>query len=388
MTRSLPTLLLLSFLSSCPPPEPDPAPALDPDRLTDDPCAPDGSTRCIGAVFQSCQQGYWYNEQVCSGGQVCNREMACVDCEPLSGPACDGDQVRACNPDGSFGQVMDACAPGECEYGHCDEEDCPEGTDLIYVVDDAYRLLSFDPRDDAFTFHLLGYLACPAAWAWPGWGGGEATPFSMSVDRTGRAWVLYTSGEIFWVETDNPEVCTLSPWQPGTSSFELFGMGFVSDEPGSEMETLYVAGGTVDQMLWHETGRLGALDPEDIAFDVVGGLSPSELGPELTGTGDAELFAYFPGTWQASVALLDRSTGTNAQAWAVPTLPGSVTAWAFAHWGGRFFIFVSWDDGFGGYSSDVLRFDRESGDTVTVLQDTGYRVVGAGVSTCAPTVMD
>ena len=384
--RHLAPIPLLFLLVSCPTQEPvDP---LDPDRFTDEICAPNGSTRCTGTVFQSCQEGYWYNEEVCSSGLVCNREMGCVQCEPLSGPACDGDRVRACNPDGTFGEVLDVCQPGECDYGHCDEEDCPEGTDLIYVVDSDYQLLSFDPRDDAFTFNLLSNLNCPASSAWPDWGaGGMGTPFSMSVDRSGLAWILYTSGEIFLVDTNNAETCYESTWSPGTSNFQLFGMGFVSDEPGSEQETLYIAGGTVEEMVWHLTGRLAAIEPEAVSLSVVGSLSPSELGPELTGTGDAELFAFFPGMYESSVAKVSKATGLNDQAWAIPPLTGQTWAWAFAHWGGQFFIFVTYDDGWESISQ-VRRFDRKTGLVDVVVESHPYRIVGAGVSTCAPTIME
>jgi hypothetical protein len=385
LVRLLPLLFVVG-LASCP--EVEPVSTLDPDRLTDEVCAPDGTTRCTGPVFQSCQEGYWYNEEVCTSGLVCNREMGCVQCEPLSGPACDGDQVRACTGDGTFGEVLDVCLPGECEYGHCNEEDCPEGTDLIYVVDSSYQLLSFDPRDDAFTFNLLAYLNCPAGYAWPDWGGGGlGTPFSMSVDRAGFAWILYTSGEIFLVDTNNAESCAESSWSPGTGGFELFGMGFVSDEPGSELETLYIAGGTAMEMQLHITGELAAIEPEAVSLTTVGNLTPSELGPELTGTGDAELFAYFPGNFESSVAKVSKTTGQNEQAWAIPTLTGQTWAWAFAHWGGEFFIFVTYDDGWNSISQ-VRRFDRTTGLVDVAVESHPYRIVGAGVSTCAPTIMD
>ena len=46
----------------------------------------------------------------------------------------------------------------------------------------------------------------------PDWnGGGQATPFSMSVDREGQAWVLYTSGEIFKVSIEDAS-CADSGW--------------------------------------------------------------------------------------------------------------------------------------------------------------------------------
>jgi len=72
--------------------------------------------------------------------------------------------------------------------------DCPVEARPIYVVDATvagnradFKLLRFEPEQATFT--AIGQLDCPSA--------RDATPFSMSVDRRGRAWVLYSSGEIF-----------------------------------------------------------------------------------------------------------------------------------------------------------------------------------------------
>lgn len=389
-----PPLLLCSvlLLASCvlggcveeEPPEP-----LDPANFTDVSCLTEAETRCSGATFQSCRSGYWYNEEHCTSGLVCSYSLGCTPCDPLVGPVCVGDEIYSCTPEGEFGSLLEVCEPDQCYFNHCEEEDCPDGSDLIYVVDSSYRLLSFDPSDDLHVFNLRGNLNCPAGQTLPGWGGlGSATPFSMSVDRSGQAWVLYTSGQIFWTDANNPEFCTLSPWQSGTEGFELFGMGFVTDAPGAGTEKLYIAGGTVTQMATHATGRLGVMDPIDMSFSVAGSLTPSEFSPELTGTGDAELFAYFPGMASSGIAMLDRSNGSNAASWQIPPLPGALRAWAFAHWGGRYYIFVTYLDPFGGEVSQVHRFDPELGEAEIILEDIPYVIVGAGVSTCAPTVFD
>ncbi len=385
LVRRTPLALAL-LLCACPPqeePEPDP-------NLTDDECGTLGDTRCAeGITWQSCDSsGYWYTEDQCLASEVCSLQLGCVQCEPLSGRLCVGDAVHTCNPDGTIGGTVETCAVGMCEYGHCVDEDCPDGTDLIYVVDTSYNLLRFDPREDAFSFELLGDLGCPASAAWPGWGSGTATPFSMSVDRNGVAWILYSSGEIFHVPVDNVDACQVSSFERGTEGFELFGMGFVADSIGSDQETLFVAGGTVEQMQAHATGRLASIHPETVQLAPIGYLSPSELGPELTGTGGGELFAYFPGVSQATVALVDKTTGLNIETWAIPPLPGQVSAWAFAHWDGQFFIFVSFLDPIDGQVHQVQRLDRATGVTDIVVPSSPYRIVGAGVSTCAPFVLE
>lgn len=380
-------LTALVLLVGCPPPEPE---MPDP-NLTDVECDMPGQTRCAdGITWQTCDSsGFWYSEDVCGSSEVCSLQLGCVACEPLMGRLCVADEVHTCNSDGTIGGTVETCTAGACEYGHCIDEDCPDGTDLIYVVDTAYNLLQFDPREDAFTFELLGDLSCPASSAWPGWGaGGSATPFSMSVDRNGVAWILYSSGEIFHVPVDNVDACQISMFEPGTEGFELFGMGFVSDAAGSDQETLYIAGGTVEQMQIHATGRLASIHPETIQLAPIGYLSPSELGPELTGTGAGELFAYFPGVGSATVARVDKTTGLNIEEWAIPPLPGQLRAWAFAHYADQFFIFVTFEDPMEGQISQVRRFDRATGVTDIVLTDTPYRIVGAGVSTCAPFVLE
>lgn len=385
--RLLP-LVLLSLLWGCPEAE-GPAP-LDPTHFTDVECFGEGEVRCSGAMHQTCRSGLWYDEDYCADGLVCSYQLGCTACDPFVGAICQGDNVYSCTTDGQLGSVIDACGPGQCDRNHCVSDDCPPGTDLIYVVDSSYRLLSFDPGDDLHVFSLRGNLNCAAGAVLPGWGGmsAGATPFSMSVDRTGRAWVLYSSGEIFWTNVRNPESCTLSPWQAGTEGFELFGMGFASVAPDSGAEELFVAGGTATQLATHATGRLGVIEPEGMDFSVKGSLSPSEYGPELTGTGEGELFGYFPGLASTKVALLDKTTGANALEWLLPALPGQLRAWAFAHWGGRFYIFISFIDPIEGQLSQVHRFDPATGESEVVLDDIPYVIVGAGVSTCAPTVVD
>ncbi len=379
--------LLVSLLSACSTEE-GPG-ALDPDRFTDEACGEPEAVRCLGGVrHQSCQDWLWYDEETCQAGSVCAEGLGCVACNPFEGPACQGDDVYTCTDDGSLGEYVETCAVDHCQLGYCRIEDCPDGTDLVYVVDSQYRLLSFDPRDEAYTFELLGNLGCPAGAPYPGWGGfGTATPFSMSVDRQGTAWVLYTSGEIFWIPIQDVEDCRPSNWVPGTDNFELFGMGFVTNSSFGTDETLFLAGGTVGQMQAHATGRLGAYTPEQSSFSVRGSLSESDLGPELTGTGGGELFAYFPSPEAAMVARIDKATGQNAESWGLPGAGSQIRAWAFAHWGGDFFIFVSFEDIATGIINQVHRFDRKTGTTQVVIEDSPYRIVGAGVSTCAPLVV-
>jgi hypothetical protein len=106
--------------------------------------------------------------------------------------------------------------------------------------------------------------------------------------------------------------------------------------------------------------------------------------PELTGTGDAKLWAFYPDTSPPLVAQLDKSTGTELSRLPLPALAGMPTAWAFAFWGGDFWIFLERGTD---PSTSVYRVRGQDGSFSTAIANTGRSIVGAGVSTCAPIVV-
>ncbi|MBL4635210.1 MAG: hypothetical protein JKY56_15190, partial [Kofleriaceae bacterium] len=111
-------------------------------------CMTEGQTRCVGDAFQECTGGTYNNMAICAGTTTCSQNLGCVDCSPESGPVCMGDEVFACNSDGTLGGSLVTCDPGECSNGSCGggAQNCTAGgTELVYVIDDAYNLLSFDP---------------------------------------------------------------------------------------------------------------------------------------------------------------------------------------------------------------------------------------------------
>jgi len=337
-----------------------------------------GETRCVGPTYQVCSNGIFTESETCLDAQVCAVGLGCVDCDPSQGNTCVGDSVYSCNPDGTLGAHVMDCLTEVCVNGECGDPDCPPETQLIYVVDNEYRLLSFTPVGGLNQFTLIGELDCPASQSWPDWGTGTATPFSMSVDRDARAWVLYTSGEIFWVNTSSA-YCEASPFTPGQGDYQLFGMGFVSDSTGSSSEKLYISGGPAGDL---QSGNMGYIDPDTLQTHDLGQIPPADYSPELTGTGNARWFGYFPGTNNTFVAELSKQDGSIIEQWDLPPLGGQVRAWAFAHWGGKFYIFITTD--FVNPNSQVLLLDPVTGNTDTLLENLPYIIVGAGVSTCAP----
>src|SRR5262249_31106006 len=108
-------------------------------------------------------------------------------------------------------------------------DDCPDAdATLVYLVSAEETLLSFYPPTATFT--TIGTLACPAPTG--------MNPFSMAVDRKGKAYVLYwfgavagSPGRIFQVSTATA-ACVSTSFVPGQQGFDTFGMGFVSDNGG------------------------------------------------------------------------------------------------------------------------------------------------------------
>jgi hypothetical protein len=244
-------------------------------------------------------------------------------------------------------------------------DDCGDVGKVIYVVTSENVLLQFDPPTLAFT--KIGKLSCPTS--------SGATPFSMAVDRTGTAFVLFHDGNIFRVSTKDAS-CTSTSFSPGQSGFDQFGMGYVSDSAGSVGETLFVIDGSnfgsnSNKGLAQVSGQ-GVLS-QVAQFD--GGLS-GRTG-EVTGRGDGKLFAFFVSNGSSSVAEIDKKTAHIISNEPQPL--SSISAWAFAHWGGSFYLFNAQ-----GGPSHVHKYTPGKG-TVEVVKNAGYSIVGAGVSTCAPT---
>lgn len=245
-------------------------------------------------------------------------------------------------------------------------DDCTEAAKLIYVVGTTYELYSYYPPTKQFK--EIGILNCPA---------GGATPFSMAVDRSGRAWVLHNNGQIFYVDTSTA-ACSPTGYQPNQNGFFTFGMGFVADAPGSKEETLYVG---------NYTGQnLGKIDKTTLMLTPVGDYKGGLTGAaEITGTGDSRLYGFFNNGVTTNVAQIDKADATilsNAS-------PSGVTigsGWAFAFWGGSFYLFTA-----PGGDSTVTKFtpDPNNPNTGTVnveVPSVGFVIVGAGVSTCAPVI--
>lgn len=261
---------------------------------------------------------------------------------------------------------------------------CSDASRLVYVVtaDQVPALLSFRP--DTLTFTRVGDIDCPSAGVDAL--GQPAAPNSMAVDRSGVAWVNYSSGKLFKVSTTDAS-CQATSFQAGQHQFVKFGMAFSSNAAGTKDETLFVAGFVDDVLGGSEQGLgLATIDLSTMKLTTIGDFTNGLEGQaaELTGTGDGTLFGFFtPGkTEQATLAQITKSSAaTPASGQVKPNGLASGIAWAFSFWGGDFWFYTAAD----GETSKVTRYKASSDhSTEVVLQDTGYRIVGAGVSTCAP----
>jgi hypothetical protein len=290
-----------------------------------------------------------------------------------------GSESHACNDDGTIGALLADCAPSACVGGQCEDNCAAGGVKLIYVIDNTHELWSFNPADN-YALTKIGTVSCPSTF------GAGVTPFSMSVDRNARAWVLYSSGELFQVSTADAS-CSRTDFEAGQAGYEVFGMGFVTKTSGSNDEILYIASGSTSSLGGSASSSLAEIDPGSLELTTVGELPTGDQSPELTGTGDAQLYAYYPGAQNSFIARIDKTTGESTKTWPLPALTGSVSAWAFAHWGGKFYVFVT-TGGVLESNSQIIEFDPQSGKSVPIRDHLPSEIVGAGVSTCAPLVIE
>ena len=253
--------------------------------------------------------------------------------------------------DGSAGDGM---APG-----------CASGAQYVYVVDVNGALYQFNPPMLSFT--QVGTVGCASTQL-----------FSMAVDRNAVAWVLVQDGSIVRYDI-NAKTCTPTTYAANQHGFQTFGMGFSSDAPGSTAETLFV---TDDELSNPTSGQgLAHIDTTALQLTPIGQYDQLKgLTAEMTGTGDARLFAAFEGT-PYTVAEIDKQTAhiISVAPQTAINYPAGSTSLAFAAWGGDFWLFV----GPGG-TTDVYQYQPSTKATTKRVTES-FEIVGAGVSTCAPT---
>ena len=245
--------------------------------------------------------------------------------------------------------VIDVVKPNNC---------ADAAITLVYLFSDAGKLLSFDPATLAIA--TIGTVACPTS----------LQPNSMAVDHQGVAYANFTAGaagEIWKLSTATAK-CTPTPYK-AQLGFQRFGMGFLGDQDGGE--DLYITKSD-------GAGALARVLLPSFQLDYKGEFSPALSLCELTSRGDGQLFALCMKTSGARLAQIDPQTAKVIGADDLG-VGSSTSAFAFAFWGGKFWIFT----GNQGVGSTVTEYDPVQ-KTETQVLTTQEVIVGAGVSTCAP----
>ena len=240
---------------------------------------------------------------------------------------------------------------------------CTEAGQYIYTVDNDGRFSRFDPT--TLSYLDIGPLHCPTT----------GSPFSMNVDQSAVAWVIFSDANLFRVDTATG-ACTATAYQPNQAGFSTYGMGSTFDSATGQ-DTLFLANWSAGA-----ASSLGTLSFPSLTVTPVGALDMTSA--ELAGTGDGQLWAFAPSRGSpAELARINPATAAVMERYSLPTVT-SVGGWAIKFFGGAFYIFIG---------SDIWRVERASLDPTRpnptspptrVLVSAGRDIVGAGVSTCAP----
>lgn len=254
-----------------------------------------------------------------------------------------------------------------------DKCDCEKGADLIFLLAKSGNVWRFDPAakpDEAFED--LGNPGCDIPVG--------RHPFSMGVDRLANGWMtIRSSGTLYKFNTAKPNSCEKVSHTPGTDGFTLFGMAFVEHPNDGVCDQLYMHSFDGKQTSeGPDAGKLGVMDPDTLKIKTIGPINFN--GGELTGTGDGRLFAFAgkPGR----LLEYDAKTGKVEKEIDLGGLELS-SSFAFAFWGGDFYFFT---DSLGTIpiKSKVTKLDYTGDGSVSTFGKAPIRVVGAGVSVCAP----
>lgn len=250
---------------------------------------------------------------------------------------------------------------------------CTDAAKLVYLVTEQGDLWSFNPGTIALA--KIGTLDCPT--------GGLVTPNSMAVDRNAKAYVNMSDGSIFTADTSNAH-CAATSYQDGQTGRRVRGMGFSSDTAGGSTETLFTCTSDANAIMTGSGLGLAKIDVNSYSLTPIGdytnGLAGAEC--ELTGTGDARLFGFFALLTPPKLSQINKTSAATTS----PVPLGGVStssAYAFSFWGGDFWFYTAALAG----NSKITRYRYSTDKSFSVAKaDTGMTIVGAGVSTCAPTI--
>jgi hypothetical protein len=107
---------------------------------------------------------------------------------------------------------------------------------------------------------------------------------------------------------------------------------------------------------------------------------------ELSGTGDGTLYGFFT-TTPSVLGTIDKASGAVTSIIPLPSVNNSVGGYAFSFWGGDFWIYTAYPTSADpNATTSVTHVVGADGGIGVVMTDIGFTIVGAGSSTCVPTV--
>jgi hypothetical protein len=249
--------------------------------------------------------------------------------------------------------------------------------DGIFVLSSTADLWKYYPMSN--TFEELGTINCPGLFN---------QTFSMAVDRLGFAWVQFTGGELRRINVTKVDACDDPGYVLGQQNVQNFGMAFVSNSESDACDRIYgnTYSGNGGYTEGPNVGDFITIDPDNLALSKLG--KTNFDGAEVTGTGDGRAFV-FGGVNPSKLVELDKTDGSVVQVVPLAGLEINNSAFAFAFFAGDFYFFTDSNVDF--TNSEVTHLDFDDSDNngiqdLTLLTDDApLLIVGAGVSTCAPT---
>jgi hypothetical protein len=271
----------------------------------------------------------------------------------------------------------DSSSGGDSSTGDVEACPCPDLEvaldDGIFVLSQTAQLWKYFPESN--QLQQLGQIGCNL----------PPSTFSMAVDRLGFAWVQYASGQLRKVDVTNVANCSDPGFVPNQQGVNNFGMAFVSNSAFDKCDQIYG-----DQYTGIPEGMNAAdffrIDPMNLQIVKLG---KANFGTaEVTGTGDGRVFLFAANGADTQLVEVDKANGSLIST--IP-LPGVKLGggWAFAFFAGDFYFFT---DGQNDGLSEVTHIDYDDSDNngkqdiKVVINNAPLKVVGAGVSTCAPTI--
>jgi len=253
--------------------------------------------------------------------------------------------------DAEAAPLPDAIAPVDGHVGPDSSLACPgNGVPNAYVFDDTGALYTFDPA--ALAVHAIGNPHCS-----------DATPFTMSVSRSGKAYLVYMDWSIYEVDLTTL-ACSVTPFQPG--QFGLLSLFSVAVSRTGGPEELFIYGAPAGGLPilaktplapWNLT-LVGPIHPTPplAAFSV--DMQGDPLG-HLYGLASSGLVVEV----EASTATLVGQAQTNLQI---------TTDWALMTYENQVYLFAE---------NQVARFDVPTQSAV-LLGTLPFNVVGASAVPC------